>query len=919
VGRDAELAELTAVVARRAVERVAFIGGEAGVGKTRLVLEAVAAAGVPMLTGQATPGALGRPFAVLAAAVEPHVRRWTSVPPELADRAGAVTELLGPISPGLGAAPGGPTSPDELVRAAGELVAALAGDAPMVVVFEDLHWADVESLEVFDRLAHVEGPTSVVGTYRPEELTARHPAGEIMARIERRQPVAHLRLRPLDADGVRALVAGLCGVEPDTRVVDTLTRRTGGNPFFLEELVLTRATGDGANLASAELPWTLADALRPRLVELPADARLVCEAASVMPAGLEFDLLARVTGLDESALIEALRTLVERGVLVETKVDRFVWRHDLLREVVAAGLLGRERRRLHERAHDALVAAESDDWSALAVHAQGAGRFAEAVAAARTGAPHHLERGASHQALQLAELGLAEVPDDAELLAVAARAAWLVGLLDDALAHTLRLRDLGRSVGDPERELEALRMAARLTWELRRPREEAAWIEEVARLAESVGEEAHAEALITVAQHHMLAGRTDTAMEWSSRALAQAEAIGSRRVHAAALVEHGSAMLVAGDAESAAAVLAQAATEAEAVGDHVAAARALHNLSGSPALLGGPERRALVERMRRQAAAAGFDTFATDLYRLKLAELALDDGDLLEARAQLDRVRGHAQMPGDHGTLMAEILLELDDEAGAERVLAQYEPNPGSTGSPAMVRVWIAARRDDGREATRLLAGVLDGEESLTESGLGLALAWNDLAAARLDPVVLARAVETIPRRGTVWPAVARLLDGWLAERSRHPEQARPILEGVLASSEGGSAPPVLRAEAHLSLARLAHVAGDRVGAAAHAEAAVALLDRWPGRRRAVALDLLESIGPSDPAVPAPTPGDLTNRETEVAALLVEGLTNGQIAERLVISTKTASVHVSNILAKLGMSTRTEIAAWAVRQGLGPA
>jgi DNA-binding NarL/FixJ family response regulator len=123
-----------------------------------------------------------------------------------------------------------------------------------------------------------------------------------------------------------------------------------------------------------------------------------------------------------------------------------------------------------------------------------------------------------------------------------------------------------------------------------------------------------------------------------------------------------------------------------------------------------------------------------------------------------------------------------------------------------------------------------------------------------------------------------------------------------------------LRADCHQGAARCLLALGDQSGALDQARAAARLLERWPGWRRDEAAALLRRLGEGPAA--ADGPDVLTPREREVAALLAEGLSNSEIARRLYISTKTASVHVSNILAKLGMASRAEVAAWAVRSGL---
>src|SRR5262249_6029546 len=143
-------------------------------------------------------------------------------------------------------------------------------------------------------------------------------------------------------------------------------------------------------LCERPLPWSLAEALRRQVEHLePAHQRLV-EAAAVLGNRVPFDLLAAVTGMAEGELIWALRELVSQGVLVETSGDEFAFRHALVREAVGERLLGRERRRLHEAALDALLAGPVTDWALLAKHARGAGRYDDMLRAARDGSDAYL-------------------------------------------------------------------------------------------------------------------------------------------------------------------------------------------------------------------------------------------------------------------------------------------------------------------------------------------------------------------------------------------------------------------------------------------------------------------------------------------------------------------------------------------------
>src|SRR6185503_9908084 len=321
IGRADELQRLRGLLGA-GEPQVAIVAGEPGVGKSRLIHELISlvSPNQRVLIGQADPGDLGRPFELLLDALD-------SVSPDAAS--------------GLQAAIADPANgPVERLRAGLDCVR--AADAA-VVIFEDLHWADSESVALFERLGDLPGPRLLVGTYRPGEVDRRNPAADLLTRLERRYPVTYVRLERLSLDDTSALLTAMTGRPPPYRAAVALQNRTGGNPFFLEELVKAAGGGelDLRKLSMDPLPWNLADALRRQLDELDHTQERVIEAAAVLGRKVPFDLLAVVTGLAEDDLIEVLRELVRRDLLVEMGDDLFGFRHALAREAISDQLLGR--------------------------------------------------------------------------------------------------------------------------------------------------------------------------------------------------------------------------------------------------------------------------------------------------------------------------------------------------------------------------------------------------------------------------------------------------------------------------------------------------------------------------------------------------------------------------------------------------
>ncbi|MET0729025.1 MAG: LuxR C-terminal-related transcriptional regulator [Acidimicrobiales bacterium] len=913
VGRAGELSRLRGLLGASAVPAVALVSGEGGIGKTRLVQELVASAapGTSVLAGQADPGTVGRPMELFLDAVAVAGASAPAVEGQLS----VVRDASRPA--------------DDRIRAGVELVRALTADGVGLVVFEDLHWADSESLAVLERLVEPDGGRLlVVGTYRPEALSRRHPAAELLPRLERRHSVVHLPLERLSPAEVSTFLAAVLDRDPSYRAVEALHGRTGGNPFFLEELVASADDLARDDIGAAPLPWTVAELVRAQLDGLDPAVRGLITAASVLGRRVSFDVLAAVTKTDEDQLIERLRAAVDSGLLVENDADVFGFHHDLAREAIEGGLLGRERRRLHESALEVLLHQDRRDHVAIVHHARGAGEYDTMVAAAREGAGESLRLGSTYQALQLAEAGLTEAEDDVELRAVATRAAWLTGLLDEAVEHGDRWLSLARSSGDVSAEAEALSLRMRIAYDLGdlldMEQLTGSLIDSVDRLAD---DEERAQAIANVAQSYMLRDLREPTVEWADKALALATAHGLDAVRRAALVEKGSVLVL--EPETAAEgrrLLHDAADAAERHDDHVLAARALISLVWHARQSSNVEEaRHLLDRMREHAEAAGFDSLANHTRVEALALLAAVDGDLDTAISVLDA--GERDDPGRArsrnrrwlAVLRAGLALEAGDLDLARTYTQESKPSTARSLVGILgLEAHLAARLGDlGTTRARLA----DLSEAMDVEGYASPSQMHDIAAAalrvglptaELRPFVARLGFFNGNRLGPDHPW-RRLTDAQLAEADGDTEAAAAHYAAAAKSTD--EATGVLarhRGTAHVGAARCLIALGRFDEARSHAEAAAAPLARWRGWRVEELEAVQRRLGLGDAAGGSES---LTPREREVAALVAEGLTNAALAERLFISPRTAAVHVSNILAKLGMSSRTEVAAWAVREG----
>ncbi len=354
VGRQHELARLRAAHVRTMAgePQTVLIGGEAGIGKSRLVeefasrLDATVAVGACIELGSGE----GVPFGPFAAALRSLDGRG------LIDHDGWEGRELARILPELGEAP--PRRQEDeysrirLFEAVQTALLKACADRPLVLVVDDLHWADRASRELFGYLARVSrvGAVLMIGTYRADELHRGHPLRQFLAELDRVRGVERLELERFDRMQTALQLRGILGSEPDPNVVDEVYRRAEGNAFFTEEV----ACGVATEGAVPELSWSLRDLLMARVERLPELTQRLLRllASAVQP--VHPPLIAAVAGLTEDELTEALRPAFAANVLVAGERDTYRFRHALMREVVHGELLPGEHTRIYLRLAEVL-------------------------------------------------------------------------------------------------------------------------------------------------------------------------------------------------------------------------------------------------------------------------------------------------------------------------------------------------------------------------------------------------------------------------------------------------------------------------------------------------------------------------------------------------------------------------------------
>ncbi|GAB2917827.1 AAA family ATPase [Nonomuraea fastidiosa] len=924
VGRAAELAGLLRALSSAAdgVAGVALVGGDAGIGKTRLAAELVAEArsrGFHVLVGQCAELGDALPYLPLADALrsaEPAVRE-----------AAAAHPMLGQLLPGTESAPATGLTQQRLF---GSLLGLLADVQPVLFVIEDLHWADRSTRDLLVFLSRMlqSERVCVVGTYRTDDLHRRHPLRPVLAELKRLPTVTSVELGPLGDGEMADYVATLGDI--DAQSLGLIVSRADGNPFYAEELYAAMAEGD-------DLPDELAGLLLSRVEVLSEAGQRVLRAAAVAGRRVEDELLREVSGLPLAEFEEAVREIVSRGLL-KVRGHGYAFRHALLQEAVYNDLLPGERTRLHaafarlltspaELAHHHL--AGHDLPGALAASVE-AGREAE-----RVGAPAEAHRHYDRA------LSLWERVDDAERLAGESR-----------VKLAFRSAVMAADSGDKHRAVTQLRVlpqtsevCERLAYYLYEMNDEDAAVEVAERAVESAGEPATlARAMATYARTLLWSPRHHEAEELATRALELARAAGARDAEVGALLTLAVYAEVAGDMHRAHDLVDRAM--AGPTGDLAMDLRARFHHARIHYEQGVLEHAAEVaDDGIRLASETGlmWSTYGTDLRFLRfLIHYVAGEWDAAETMAAgfgarvgtvpeailssfalfIEVARGLPAVESRLSWLRpfwsdalasymsrglaAEHALWHGDPATAldhvRAVLAAQQPGDAGNVRIAAIGLWALAELGTTEGADELRAQArLSAEHGPTGGG------------GHLGP------------EGRAW--TLRVEAEWHRVHGRlDVELCRKVVEAF----DYGFVYEAARARWRLAEALLA--AGDREAAQAEWEAARevagklravplenALLDFGRRARFGIAAGGGSRAGePRAGAAVEPAEGRLTAREIEVLRLVAEGLTNREIAERLFIAQKTVSVHVSNILGKLGVSTRTQAAATARRLGLLP-
>ncbi|MFI9810315.1 AAA family ATPase [Streptomyces sp. NPDC052301] len=990
VGRNDELDTLNEAFARAAAgePQALLLGGEAGVGKTRLVEEftdGMARRAVVAVGGCVEIGADGLPFAPFSSALR---ALRDALPQEFTAAASGQEEELARLLPDLGETTAGRHDEQGMARLfelTARLLERVAADHPVVLVLEDLHWADASTRHLLAYLFRTlrAGRLLVLATYRSDDIHRRHPLRPLLAELDRLRTVRRIELARFTREEVGRQIAGILAAEPDPAQVDDIFERSDGNAFFVEELAVAGCDGNCTGLTDS-----LRDLLLVRVEALPESAQRVARIVAEGGSTVEYRLIAAVAQLPEDDLIEALRAAVGANILTVTPAgDGYRFRHSLVREAVADDLLPGERSRLNRRYAEALEAdptlvgadARVMRLASYWYHARDAAKALPAVLAASVVARR---RHAYTEQLGLLERAM-ELWDSApEEVRSALRPVDYTEVYPpcgcDPATTPLRYLDLmaeaavaGRFGGERERALKITKRALRLLEDEPDPLRAAWFWVQRSRLvqAQARGDgwhelataqdlvrglppsEVHAEVLALAANWSMLHRPGPEASAAAEQAVEYARMVGARDIELHARLTLGCLMVDAGDHELGLTELRQVLRDTLAEGVHHVAGRAYVNLPSELQSVGrdreaAPLLREGIAFTRKygllDSEAWVWGNLSDALYSLGQWEEAA------EAAAHATR-RGHSAKPRGAGALkLAHLALARGDFADAGRCLATarahygtHDPMPQQSLPLARIALGVAAaegRIDDAR--AELLRALEIGFPPGTHRygwPLLLAAATAEADACSLPAALpgraeildhLTRTARTLTTAAPLWDAYSQYtraellraegrdtVDTWTPvvaafeclDRPYDLARVRLRLAGALLAVGGEK-----ERDRAVQLLRSAAAVAAHLDARPLAEAVARLAQR---ARLPLPRTPQQALAAADPAAAL----GLTSRERDVLRLVSAGRTNRQIAEELFISPKTASVHVSNILSKLGVAGRGEAAAVAHRLGLFPA
>jgi DNA-binding CsgD family transcriptional regulator len=851
---------------------------------------------------------------------------------------------------------------------------------PALLIVEDLHWSDQTSLDFLHFLARrcAASPLLVLLTYRSDEVHP--GLSHFLAHLDRERLAQEVVLAPLSRSEVSAMLYAIFALRRSVftvpplaqgELLDALYTLTEGNPFFIEELlkslieagdiVYEHGRWERNSRSSLRIPRSVQDAVQQRTARLNEGARQVLHLAAVAGRHFDFALLQALTQQDEAQLLPLIKELIAAQLVVEESTEQFAFRHALTREAIYAELLARERKVLHrtiaetlERLYALSIEAHLAD---LASHFSLAGVWEQALA-------YGQRAGAQAQALyapQAATLHFTRALDAASQLSLTPAAGLYRarGLAYETLGDFERARadhetalQMAHDASDRHAEWQAL-LDLGLLWAGRNYAQSGDYYQQALAMARTMDDPATlAHSLNRLGNWYLNTEQPQEALRCHQEALATFEALSDWRGKAATLDLLGMASLLSGDLIQGTTYCQQAIVLLHELDERQRLISSLVTLmmcggvyeTGTvvPAVVGFADSLHFGEQVLKIAGEIGqrSDEAHTLIQMamclgprgeyaraLEVAQRGLAIAEEIEHRQWM--TAGHRAL----GALYLDLLALSEAQQHLEQALALAQ-EVGSWNWIRIISGFLAPAyllQHDQAAADSILTAALEPDAAMQT--LGQRLVWAaraDLALVRDDPALalhitdqlLASAVGLSSESSI--PRLAKLR-GEALIKLKQTAEAETILQDARTTALKHGLRPVLW---RISLTQ---------GKLAHSQR------RYEEAERtfAEALEMLEDLAsslpdqtfhqqflhnahalfphtrqPSAHRLAKKTFGGLTQRERAVAALIAQGKSNREIADALVVAPHTIETHVSSILSKLGFTSRTQIAVWAMGKGL---
>src|SRR6266852_2627048 len=954
IGRISELAALRLLVeqAKGGQGQIALIAGEAGIGKSRLTAEIkiyATAQGFQLLQGNCFPADLSCPYAPLLDLLRSYLA--TSATATIAAAMGPVIQALFPLLPAsvsllpdLALPPPQPPLDSEqekrrLFMTLAHFFTSQAAQQPLLLVVEDLHWSDDISLEFLHYLVRrcPTQPLLLLVTYRSDEV---HPSlNHWLAQLDRERLAPEVSLARLTRSDVAAMLRAILGVHLSVHgeLLDIMYAFTEGNPFFVEEILtslitmgeLVQAKGTWTRKPTGELriPRSVQDAVQQRTDSVSEAARQVLLLAAVAGRRFNFALLQHLMQQDEHQLLQLLKELIAAQLVVEESAEQFAFRHALTQQAVYAELLVRERKILHRTiavtmehlyapaldAHLADLAShfyEAGVWTKALEYAQRAGERAQSLYASRTAIEHYT------QALDAAR-HLALVPPPT-LYRARGQAYETLGAFEQARADYEQALDAAR---DGMAEWQSLTDLG-LLWAGRDYERAGVFFRRALDLAQALGDPTlHAHSLNRLGNWHLNVEQPLEALRYHQEALTMFQQVHDRHGLAETLDLLGMTSYLGGDllrgtTYSTNMMVAAATSLAEVIPDGEMALKIARETGQRPAeayalcLLGeclgsqGEYTRALEAMQEGLAIAEDLEHrqwmieahCALGPLYLDLLALSAAQQHLTQALA-LAHELGSQYWTGFAAGYLASTSILLRDLAQAESVLTTVSSPDTPAQTLAQRLVWCARA-----------------ELALASGKPSRALAITDQLIAFAPNISARRNMLRVSKlRGEALAALHREAEAetalQIAREIAAAQGARPMLWRICVDL------------GHLYHTQACHAEANQAFATARTliEELVTTVpdDRVRHNFLCQATAMLPRVRPLSPNRAAKQAfGGLTAREREVATLIAQGKSNREIADALVVSYRTVETHVGTILSKLSLTSRAQIAVWALERAL---